>query len=118
MRNAIRRLWARWRLRRICKALGIDLYQAAEAYVLDKDKEIFAGGRQNGKTMAAILDELVYTRVPPSLETCDLCCRFCRDPDYTGELRRTKFYIMDLRKAVKRCEAAGIDVGRGWNGRH
>lgn len=114
MRNAIRRLWARWRLRRICKALDIKPYPAVEAYVLAKDKEIFAGGRQNGKTMALILDELVYKRVPPSVETCDLCCRFCHDRDYTGDLRRTKFYIMDLRQAVQKCEDAGIDVGRGW----
>lgn len=117
MRRAIRRLWARWRLRRICKALDIKPYPVVEAYVLRKNKEVFAGGRRNGKTMAVILDELVYKRIPPSLNDCGLHCRFCRDKDYNGDRMRTGFYIEELKRAVRRCEEAGIDVGRGWDGR-
>ena len=114
LRNKLRYLWARWRLRRICKALGIKLYPEAEAYVLHKNREIFRGGRCNGKTMTLIIDELVYKRVPPTLATCDLRSRFCQDRDFSGDLRRTKWYIDDLHRAVRACEAAGIDVGRGW----
>ena len=114
LRNKLRQLWARWRLRRICKALGIKPYPEAEAYVLHKNREIFRGGRCNGKTMALILDELVYKRVPPSLATCDLRCRFCQDRDYNENRERARFYTYELFRAVRECEAAGIDVGRGW----
>lgn len=114
LRNKIRQLWARWRLHRICKALGIKPYPEAEAYILYKDLEIFKGGRRNGKSMTLILDELVYKRVPPALATCEMYCRFCYDRDFSGDLRRTKWYIDDLHRAVRTCEAAGIDVGRGW----
>lgn len=114
MRNKFRRLWARWRLRRICKALDIKPYPEATAYVLDGDGIVFRGGRCNGKTMTLILDELVYKRVPPTIFSCDARCRFCLDPDYDKINRANHWYMHELAMAVKKCEAAGIDVGRGW----
>lgn len=114
MRNWLRRLWAKQRLRRICKALEIKPYPEAEAYILDKDRTIFKGGRCNGKTLTLILDELVYKRVPPTIASCDFCCRFCEDPDFYKNAQMERWYVCELSRAVRACEVAGIDVGRGW----
>ena len=114
MRNRIRRLWAKWRLHKICKALGIKPFPEAVAYVLYGDGIIFRGGRCNGKTMTLILDELVYKRVPEAVMTCDFNCRFCRDPDRMRMQLSERWYLNELKRAVILCERAGIDVGRGW----
>ena len=106
---------AKIRLRRICKALGVEPYPEMVRYVIDRDETIFRGGRRNGKTLALIIDELVYKRVPPALFGCLMECRFCKDPDYwkMPRMSRDRFYISELMRAVQRCETAGIDVGRG-----
>ena len=106
---------AKIRLRRICKALGVEPYPEMVRYVIDRDETIFRGGRRNGKTLALIIDELVYKRVPPALFGCLMECRFCKDPDYwkMPRMSRDRFYISELMRAVQRCEMAGIDVGRG-----
>lgn len=109
----IKRMIARFRLWRICKALGIKPYPQLKKYVLDRNEEIFGGGRANGKTMAVIVDELVYKRVPPSLLWCGMTCRFCLDPDYTRVHSAERWYAYEIKKAIKVCESAGIDVGRG-----
>lgn len=51
---------AKIRLRRICKALGVEPYPEMVRYVIDRDETIFRGGRRNGKTLTLIIDELVY----------------------------------------------------------
>lgn len=106
---------AKIRLHRICKALGVEPYPEMVRYVIDRDETIFRGGRRNGKTLALIIDELVYKRIPPALLGCPMECRFCKDPDYwkMPQMRRDRFYISELARAVQRCETAGIDVGRG-----
>ena len=105
---------AKIRLHRICKALGVEPYPEMVRYVIDRDETIFRGGRRNGKTLALIIDELVYKRIPPALLGCPMECRFCKDPDYwkMPQMRRDRFYISELARAVQRCETAGIDVGR------
>lgn len=112
----IKRLIAKFRLWRICKALGIKPSLQLKKYVLDRNKAIFGGGRKNGKTMAVIVDELVHKRVPPSLLWCDMNCRFCLDPDYTRIHSAERWYTYEVKKAVQVCESAGIDVGRGKRG--
>ena len=57
-------------------------YPEMVRYVIDRDETIFRGGRRNGKTLALIIDELVYKRVPPVLFGYLMECRFCKDPDY------------------------------------
>lgn len=111
----IKKLWAKYRLRQICKALGVKPYPEIVRYVIDKDEAIFSGGRRNGKTLALIIDDLVYKRVPPALADCELDCRFCKDPDYWKMLARSRerFYRWELKRATNNCEAAGIDIGRG-----
>lgn len=109
----ISRLIVRFRLWRICKALGIKPYPQLKRYVLDRNEEIFGGGRCNGKTMAVIVDELVYKRVPPALLGCEMACRFCKDPDYLRIYRAEHWYMMEFKRAIFACESAGIDVGRG-----
>lgn len=106
---------AKIRLHRICKALGVEPYPEMVQYVIDRDETIFRGGRRNGKTLALIIDELVYKRIPPALLGCPMECRFCKDPDYwkMPQMRRDRFYISELARAAQRCETAGIDVGRG-----
>lgn len=106
---------AKIRLHRICKALGVEPHPEMVRYVIDRDETIFRGGRRNGKTLALIIDELVYKRIPPALLGCPMECRFCKDPDYwkMPQMRRDRFYISELARAVQRCETAGIDVGRG-----
>ena len=61
---------AKIRLHRICKALGVEPYPEMVRYVIDRDETIFRGGRRNGKTLALIIDELVYKRIPPTLLGC------------------------------------------------
>lgn len=109
----IKRMIARFRLWRICRAIGIKPYPQLKSYILNRNGEIFGGGRRNGKTTALIVDELVYKRVPPSLLWCDFACRFCRDPDYWKIHGSERWYANELKKAVMMCESAGIDVGRG-----
>lgn len=109
----IKRTIARFRLWRICRALGIKPYPQLKSYILDRNMEIFGGGRCNGKTTALIVDELVYKRVPTLLQWCDFACRFCRDPDYWKIRGSSRWYANELKKAVMLCESAGIDVGRG-----
>ncbi len=46
---------AKIRLRRICKALGVEPYPEMVRYVIDRDETIFRGGRRNGKTLALII---------------------------------------------------------------
>jgi hypothetical protein len=106
---------AKIRLRRICKALGVKPYPEMVRYVIDRDETIFEGGRCNGKTLTLIIDELVYKRVPPALFDCPMECRFCKDPDYwrMPRLNGDRFYTSELSRAIKQCETAGIDVGRG-----
>ncbi len=106
---------AKIRLRRICKALGVEPYPEMVRYVIDRDETIFGGGRRNGKTLTLIIDELVYKRVPPALFECRMECCFCKDPDYwrLPRINRNRFYPYEFLRAIKRCEAAGIDVGRG-----
>lgn len=107
--------WAKYRLRRICKAIGIEPHPEMVRFVIDRDETIFRGGRRNGKTLSLIIDELVYKRVPPALIGCPMECRFCKDPDYLKmpRMSRDRFYFYELARAVEKCEAAGIDVGRG-----
>ena len=109
------KIWVKYRLRRICKALEIKPYPEMMRFVIDRDETIFRGGRRNGKTLTLIVDELVYKRVPPALVGCPMECRFCKDPDYwkMPRMSRDRFYISELERAARRCEAAGIDVGRG-----
>ena len=94
---------AKIRLRRICKALGVEPYPEMVRYVIDRDETIFRGGRRNGKTLALIIDELVYKRVPPALFGCLMECRFCKDPDYwkMPRMSRDRFYISELMRAVE-----------------
>lgn len=89
---------AKIRLHRICKALGVEPYPEMVRYVIDRDETIFRGGRRNGKTLALIIDELVYKRIPPALLGCPMECRFCKDPDYwkMPQMRRDRFYISEL----------------------
>lgn len=109
----MKRLIARFRLWRICRALGIKPYPQLKNYVLDRNAEIFSGGRRNGKTMAIIVDELVYKRVPPSLLWCNMNCIFCRDPDYARVPMAERWHTYEIKRAIRICESAGIDVGRG-----
>lgn len=113
MKKAIRRMWAWYRLRRICKALGIEPWPEVKAYVLDKKDCVFSGGRRSGKTMAVILDTLVYKRVQPAMVACDGACKFCRDPDFGRSRYADRWYVQQLKEAARTCEAAGIEVVRG-----
>lgn len=113
MKKTIRRMWARWRLRRICKALGIEPWPEVKAYVLDKKDHVFSSGRRSGKTMAVILDTLVYKRVQPAMAACDGACQFCRDPDFGRSRYADRWYIQQLKEAARTCEASGIEVVRG-----
>lgn len=115
IRRLIKKAWAKYRLRRICKALGVKPYPKMVRYVINKDETIFSGGRRNGKTLALIIDTLVYKRVPPALFDCGIDCWFFKDPDYwkMPARNRERFYRWELKKAVDNCEAKGIDIGRG-----
>ncbi len=115
IRKLTKKLWAKYRLRRICKALGVKPYPEMVRYVINKDEAIFSGGRRNGKTLTLIIDNLVYKRVPPALDDCVLDCQFCKDPDYwkMPTWSRGRLYRWELKRAVNDCEAAGIDIGRG-----
>ena len=107
-------MWARWRLRKICRAIGVRPYQDVKDYVLEKKVKVLVGGRRSGKTTALILDALVYKRVPPEIERCGMDCIFCMDRDYNGTELRKMHYAQMLKRAVEMCEEEGIDVGRGW----
>lgn len=100
----------RYRLWRICKAIGIKPYKWQKRYVLNND-ECLPGGRRDGKTLACMLRILMIPK-----NNADAWAEAGRliqlDPDYypNWDQKRLWWYSKEYRRLKRLCLDAGIPV--------
>lgn len=95
----------RYKLHRICKAIGIKPHKWQKDFALDEfPRLIFDYGRGTGKTTAVMLRLLMqHPRSKFCAETVLIA-----DPDYRKD--RMRWYGDEYRKLKNKCLAAGIPV--------
>ena len=99
------RHFPRYKLRRICKAIGIKPYKWQKEFALDEFVHLIIDyGRGTGKTTAVMLRLLMQH---PSAKFCAETV-LTADPDYRKD--RMRWYGDEYRELKNKCLAAGIPV--------
>lgn len=97
----------RYKLFRICKAIGIKPYRWVRDFALGKIHWMDMTRRRTGKTMATMLRILM---LPPGV-TAGIDTALNADPDWQpNNSARRKWYWEEYRKLSLICHAAGIPV--------
>ena len=97
--------WPRYKLRRICKAIGIKPHKWQKDFVFDEVVHLVPDyGRGTGKTMAVMLRLLLQN---PGAKFCAETV-LCADPDF--DRSRLMWYGNEYRRLKNMCLDAGIPV--------
>lgn len=115
LRNIVRgflcRHCPRYKLWRICRAIGIKAYPWQRDFALRKRvpiNELF-GGRGNGKTMAVMLRLLMAN--PDSKTDSGWWYEICYDADFdSSDTRRVRWYADEYKRFARQCADQGIPV--------
>ena len=109
IRHLIEDIRRRWRLRRICEAIGIQPYRWQRDFALGRiGCDAFPKGRSNGKTTAVMLRILM---LPPNASGVAVRTILARDPDWMpGEYRRCRWYAYEYIRLRAMCMERGIET--------
>lgn len=87
----------RWRLRRVCKKLGIKPYKWQEDYALGKITSTI-GGRRSGKTTAVMLWALIRKKRTPK----EILASAYKDPDNRSHVT-LDWWCREYRKMARKA---------------
>ena len=109
IRQLIEDIRQRWRLRRICEAIGIRPYRWQRDFALGRiGCDAFPKGRSTGKTTAVMLRILM---LPPNASSVAVRTILARDPDWMpGEYRRCRWYAYEYIRLRAMCMERGIET--------